>query len=183
MKIKLGGTQAEKQFICDKLAENYADLLKYATYKLGGDEGAADGCIQDMLLIALDNARLVSRHKNIEGWFFKTLNNMIKRCFKAQNSKYSFIDIENAISLLPYELPSFDEPDMSDADIKRIKDDCLSELSESELELYSLFYVEKKTSKEIAEKLNVSDQAVRMRLSRLREKLRTIIAQKLSSGM
>ena len=107
---------------------------------------------------------------------------MIKRCFKAQNSKYSFIDIENAISLLPYELPSFDEPDMSDADIKRIKDDCLSELSESELELYSLFYVEKKTSKEIAEKLNVSDQAVRMRLSRLREKLRTIIAQKLSSG-
>lgn len=179
MKIKLGGTQAEKQFICDKLAENYADLLKYSTYKLDGDEGAADGCIQDMLLLALSQARLVSRHKNIEGWFFKTLSNIIKRKIRERNSKYTLIDLEDAISLLPYELPSFDEPDMSDDDIARIKNDCLSELSESELELYGLFYIKKLPSKKIAEKLSVSDQAVRMRLSRLREKLRSIIARKL----
>ena len=60
---------------------------------------------------------------------------------------------------------------VSEAVIYGMKDKLLANLSEKELLLYNLFYERKLKIKEIAQRENTTEAAVKMRLMRLRNKI------------
>jgi len=62
--------------------------------------------------------------------------------------------------------------ELDDAEIARITMEVLSSLKDNELEIYRLYYVDKLSFEETANRLGISEKAARARLARVKAKLK-----------
>ena len=147
--------------------QHHANMFRYAIRKLHNSEVAED-CIQETFRIATEKVETLTSHNNIGGWLMQTLKNQIALFFRSEAHKkklYARIAEKDGSHL------TYIDNWVSETIIHGMRDKLLAGLSEKELSLYNLFYEQKHRIKEIAQRENISEAAVKMRLMRLRNKI------------
>lgn len=113
--------------------------------------------------------------ENTGAFLYKIADNLIKtqwRRDKKNNNVISLDDVSENIS-------APDTIDCCNIDFELYADKMIKALSEKEQIIYKLKYVEEKSIADISAELNISFDAVAKRLSRLRQKVRQIIAEEM----
>jgi len=168
----------------------YEKILKFCWYALGGDNGAAEDCAQDVFLVLYQNMAKLRDYDKIGGWLYKTASNKTKQyaallrrerkhtvCFPDhfENGGAS----ENIPSALVY---TGGEPDEK----ARIAEEKAVEAASAEIArklkpkdelILRLVFQEKRPLKETALLLDMGLSAVKSRVSRLRRWITTLASE------
>ena len=171
-------TEQEREFVRELVEGVYVNFRKQALSRLNYDEDLADDVLLTMYETALRRAHIVAHHEHPEAWLAKTLSHCIKRkitnIMKKSGHDVTFVSIDVVGDLLPDPQEINDIPDVTDAEIEHAKEQILSQLTPLELATYKLRYEENLPTKEIAERLGVSDATIRARLYRINIKIKML---------
>lgn len=168
--------------------KHFERLFTHCLLALNSDRQDAADVVGDVFIAAEKNAEKLYSHPDAVGWLYKTANHLIakKHRNRSRHSKRNvsfetlFTELENRrfdFSFDDYE-SVFEKKDFSDEEIERIKGEILSELNHGEYELYKAVFVETKSYSEIAEEYGTSQDAVRMRIHRLKMKLHRLVQKR-----
>ena len=170
----------------NEIAEReYDALYKYCLKRSGGDEQLAGECAAEAFLRA-ERLGDPPDHPNIAGWLRRTAGNVIHEKLR-ERKEYAKRNVSLEDLAERGEAPFFgrervfiaelfeSENDLDDEDIVRIKEEILGELPPGDRELIELFYEQKLSLGEIAERLGRSKDAVRVKLSRLTDKVTEMV--------
>ena len=164
----------------NELAEReYEALVKYCLSHTGGDEQMARDCSSEALLRAKKLGD-PPKHPNINGWLRRTARNVAHEMLREKRD-YARRNVSLDGLSEGLEAPFFarerdfleelwaDEP--GDDEIERMKRELLDSLSPNDREFIELAYEEKLPLAELAERLGRSKDAVRVKLSRLTDRV------------
>ena len=162
----------------------YSEIHSYCLSYAHCTEGEADDITQEVFL-TLQKKADTFKDINVRAWLFKTAKNKTREYFRKQNKA------EKLVPLNPDALPTddmyvyidkyFEDADyVSDEYIEKCKELILKSLNKKEIELYTKVFVEKKKYKQVAEEMNISEKNVAVRVSRLRQKIKTLVRLSLS---
>lgn len=170
----------------NEIAEReYGALYKYCLKRSGGDEQLAGECAAEAFLRA-EKLGDPPDHPNIAGWLRRTAGNVIHEKLR-ERKEYAKRNVSLEDLAERAEAPFFgrervfiaelfeSENDLDDEDIVRIKEEILGELPPGDRELIELFYEQKLSLGEIAERLGRSKDAARVKLSRLTDKVTEMV--------
>jgi RNA polymerase sigma-70 factor (ECF subfamily) len=163
----------------------YPKILSYCNYILGYNRSAAEDCTQDVFVILYNNMGKLRDYDKIGGWIYKTAANLTKQYAASirKERKHtiklpSFMD-EDELSLPMTEALTYGESvdtRMEDEDqISVWADQILSNLKKDEQDIWRLSFREKKTIREVADVLQISESAAKSRINRLRHKITSIV--------
>lgn len=134
-----------------KLYINYA-------YHILGDEYLAQDVVQNVFCSAMDQ-NIFDSHENPSAWLMVAIKNQSVDIIRKRS--YEIVDIKK-------------ESPFHDPAINRIEIDMTLQaiLSDKEYTIAKMFWIEEKSEKQIAEKLNISLNVLRVRIHRIRHKIR-----------
>ncbi len=164
--------------------EYYNDVHSYCLSYAHCTESEADDITQEVFLTFQEKVDKL-QDNNIRAWLFKTAKNKAREYFREHGKA------QKLVPLTPDETPTddmfiyidhyFENVDyVSDEYIEKCKELILKSLSKKEIELYTKVFVEKKKYKQVAEEMNISEKNVAVRVSRLRQKIKTLVRLSLS---
>jgi RNA polymerase sigma-70 factor (ECF subfamily) len=158
--------------------EQYAVLVRryknryarYAAHMLGSEDAAEDA-LQDALIRAYDQLSQCRDPDNFAGWFFLILRN---RCFAERRRERRFGGMDA--------LPDVPGPYASDARVERSEqaqalEQALATLTPEQREVFVLKHVEELSYEEIAGRVGTSVAALKMRMHRAYDRLRTLLRE------
>ena len=168
-------TEQEEQFL-DAIYAKYAQTLLRCSQSIllqFPDSGAlAEECVQETFVVAMRKMKKLLRHEAPEAWLKDT-------CRKISLTKRRNLLIHARIlgTLVSFSV-LFDTPDPMDDieawtlanDLASVKQSLLSKLSDEERAVYRLFYEQHLSMKDTAKELNISKDAVRGALQRIKKK-------------
>ena len=172
-------TEQEEQFL-DSLYAKYAQTLLRCSQSIliqFPDSGAlAEECVQETFVVAMRKMKTLLRHEAPELW----LKNTCRKISLTTQRK-----LLNRSRILGNPVSSriiFDAVDLIDDieawvianDLASVKQSLLAILSDEERDVYHLFYEQHMSMEEAANKLNISKDAVRGALQRIRKKRSSI---------
>ena len=105
-------------------------------------------------------------------WMYNAIDNIIKE-YKKKLKKHLSDNIDDYVDLIP-DASSIDENLEYQEYVTAIE----SELSESDIELFRLCYIERIPYSQICIRLNINDQALRTRISRLKKRIKKILEKR-----
>lgn len=145
--------------------QDYYNYLKSYILKKVKDPVIAEDIVQEVMLKLIETHQKTPTIQNIKAWLFQVSRNTIYDYYKRTNLEHS---IENEAKLAPEEsdISTFAEPDLIVP--------MISLLPKKYAEPLMLSDIENVPQKEIAEKLNLSLSATKMRIQRGRQKLRDL---------
>jgi len=159
----------------------YDNIYSYCNQRLP-DKQTAEDITQEVFLALLEEDSLKNPDAILK-WLYKVARNKIAAYYRKQYKKHTIIDpnidIYN-VGELPELTVDFTEI-YNDDELKECEDIALSQLDASELELYHDIFIDKGKYKDIAKKYNISENALRTRISRLRYKVNHFIKETLYS--
>lgn len=172
----------------NEIAEReYDALYKYCLKRSGGDEQLAGECAAEALLRA-ERLGDPPRHPNIMGWLKKTASNVVHEKLREQKEYYrcnvSLDDVSERNGLARFyerenafleSLWDGEARDPDDEEIDRIKHEILGILPAADRELMEMKYEKGMSLSRIAEMTGRSKDAVRVRLSRLADKVTAMV--------
>ncbi|MDD4371949.1 MAG: sigma-70 family RNA polymerase sigma factor [Anaerostipes sp.] len=144
----------------NKTFEEIRNYLK-VLYRWDADE--AYDVLQDVYLIAYEKFDMLNKHPNPIGWMKVTARNKCWQSFTKKNRVDEFLADDNF-----FRWNGSFEDDYSSLLIEDLK----KALTKEEYELFMEFVEKGYSTKELAKIKNVTDQAVRSKLSRIRKKAR-----------
>ena len=145
-----------------KLIKYYEkDLYRVAISYMKNDSDALD-CIQDTILKAYEKISSLSKPEYFKTWLIKIL---INNCNTELMKKNRLVSIEGVETSTAY----------YDSNSKSEMFEILDELSEEYRNVVLLYYYQDLTIKEISDVLELKEGTVKSRLSRAREKIKTIL--------
>lgn len=155
------------------LVDRYeADLARYARWALGSEDEAADA-VQDALVRAYRSLHRCTDPARFKGWLFRIVSNRCKTRLARHRRRRT-----ERLEDLPAE-PVLDQgdpgEDVEQQDRRERLRQALDELGPDHREALVLRYVNELSVPEIAEALDLSVSAVKMRLHRGRDALRTVL--------
>lgn len=173
-------TEEQNMGLSETLWKEYEiNLRKICNYKLSGYPTEIDDVIGETYLALCNAIDKGTEIRNPKAWLYGTLNNRIKLKLTDINRKkktnISFYRVENKLF---YNI-NFDEKNLSEEIIEKLKDDVFDELFDSEKTLLVLIYDKKIKFKKIAEILNTTESAVKQRHYRLKRKIKQLAKEKI----
>ena len=146
--------------------------LEIYSYTLTCDWGLAEDAVQEAFVILYKKQENLGAGDNVYGWMKKIVRDKSIDIIRSRK-KYSSMDSE----LLNLVESSFNnhESHLQHEKLKtmhRVLEDCMSHLSSDDLQIIRKFYLKRLSCEKIADHISSSVNAVRLRLSRLRAKLR-----------
>lgn len=158
--------------------EQYAVLVRryktryarYATHMLGSADAAEDA-VQDALVRAYNQLAQCRNPDNFAGWFFLILRN---RCFAERRQARRFGGLDG--------MPDVAGPDSSDGRVEQAErmqalEGALATLTPEQREVFVLKHVEELSYEEIAGRVGTSVAALKMRMHRAYDRLRTVLKE------
>lgn len=144
-------------------------LATYATHMMGSVDDAAD-IVQESLVRAYRSLRRCAEPARFQGWLFRIVTNQCKTHLARRKRRKT-----DMLSTVPADAAAREtaDRDVLDAELRRRVREALGELAVDQREALILKYVHGMSLPEMAEVLSVSVPALKMRLSRGREALRT----------
>ncbi|MCL2888839.1 MAG: RNA polymerase sigma factor [Eggerthellaceae bacterium] len=162
-----------------KLFEQHKQALWRTAYAILHNEADAEDALQETIIKAWKGIPRFSRRSSIGTWITRILLNTCYDALRSQKHKGAdssylesdeYFEDEGAHSIENGYLPNHEgEIEIEDAMDKLSNDDRL---------LLTLFYLNNYSTREIASILSISDGAARTRLSRARERFRSIYGTK-----
>lgn len=153
---------------------NYALLYRVGRVFLGtgsAKEALIEDQIQETFVRAWQKRSSLQKHPNPDGWLVECFRNCLMNACKKQSREWRHhafsVDAENA-------QPLADQTHLSPDDYARTKEqiDLLKRLlGEKDADIFLRYCVYGEKASKIAAELNISDQALRMRISRLKKKI------------
>ena len=153
---------------------NYALLYRVGRIFLGGGsakETLIEDQIQETFVRAWQKRSGLQKHPNPDGWLVECFRNCLMNACKKQSREWRHhafsVDAENAH-------PIADQTHLSPDDYAQSKEqiDLLKRLlGEKDADMFLRYCVYGEKASTIAAELNISDQALRMRISRLKKKI------------
>ncbi|MGN1420985.1 MAG: RNA polymerase sigma factor [Eubacterium sp.] len=173
-------TNTEGMELCEALWNEYEPKLRrICNYKLSAYPSEIDDVIGDTYLALCNIINSGITLKNPRAWLYGTLNNIIKLKYtELDKRKKKYVHLEKVEHELFYDV-NFDDIEISDEVLDKIKDDIYDELLGSEKTLLILIYTKKLKFKEIAKILNSTEAAVKQRHYRLKRKIKMLAKEKL----
>lgn len=155
------------------------NLRRICSHKLSGYPNEIDDVIAETYLALCNTIDKGIEIQNPKAWLYGTLNNQIKLKYsEIDRKKKIYIRLENVEHELFYNV-NFDEKELSQETIEKIKDDVFDELTDTENTLLILIYDRKIKLKEVAEILNTTEVAIKQKHYRLKRKIKNIAKEKL----
>lgn len=161
--------------LCEKY---YTPVFRYCVVRLN-DVSAAEDLIQDVFAVAWRNRKKLRHHENPPGFLYLTARNLSMAYLRGRKkAPLSLSESYDAAS------PEGDAFDILSREVDARVDETayvapvLAALSSEEFALYRDRYMEHRSLKEMAAERNISEAALRMRLTRLRRKVQKTVAEK-----
>lgn len=151
----------------------YSDIYHYCYSRLKREEDAAD-VTQNVFLVFQEHYAELDE-TNIKAWLLSVANNKIQEEFReiAKREKeliFGTVFGSTESTDIIYELEQ--EATITNREIEDKKQAILSLLSEKELKLFEMIYTKHMEYEKIAKELNISENAVRARAFRLKNKIK-----------
>ncbi len=150
----------DKEAFVDLMEQYQGILYNTAMLVLRNEDDALDAA-QDAVLACWEKLPSLRQDKYFKTWLTRILLN---KCYDCLRVRSHFTDSDS--------LP--EEGETPDLDTALDVDLAMSQLSQTDRLLLSLFYYDGFSTKEIARTLSLSDGAVRTRLNRSRNRLKTV---------
>jgi RNA polymerase sigma-70 factor (ECF subfamily) len=147
-------------------------LLRLALVLGRGDELLAHDAVQAAFIVAAKKLRRVAGEAHLWNWLAQIARQQIARAGRRQKCNTQMVSAE--------ELSDRAIAAESDTRLEEILDAALASVDSAEHQIIELFYFDRLSHKEIAERLNATPKAVSSRLERARAALRQLITKKLS---
>ncbi|MBR1530428.1 MAG: sigma-70 family RNA polymerase sigma factor [Eubacterium sp.] len=152
-------------------------LIKFCYTKLLEDKTVADDIAQEAMLVYYKRMLKGEEFEKPLAFLYQTAHNLCKNANKkATKQAMRTVPLENATDVAAQE----ENSRASELDYDEIKEKLLEKLSEQELMLYQLKYVENRSLKEISEMMDISPNAVAKRTQRLRSVIKELVEPTLS---
>lgn len=162
---------------CDKMLHDAYDAYydfcyRYCLVRTRNAKGSEEDSVQNAFLIYYKRLLAGDSFENAKAFLYRTCENMCRRADTAflKNAKRS-VTMDNITELAEEETDRL----AAQLDYDIIKEKLLLLLSDEEQELFRLKYEQKKTLAQIADILQISPNAVALRTSRLRKKVKTLV--------
>ncbi len=139
----------------------------------------ADDCVQEAYVELLQALRAGRCIQNYEAWLFKVAilkgramirEDKMRREMQFEKDSDKVIAMEE-VGIYAQAFPSESEPETPDSEIRRRAIAVLSKLNTTDRRIYYEHYVRHKSLRQIADQLNMTENAVSKRHVRLKEKL------------
>ena len=145
----------------EKLIEPYIKSLYVTARTIMGNETDAEDVVQETLLDAYTNLWLLRKEKSFKSWLFKILNNNCTNVFR-----------DNRSEIIPFTEQIIDK--LQSTDIKRDLDffESIDFLDKNDKTILAMKYLFNFKIVEISKFLKLSESAVKMRISRAKEKIK-----------
>lgn len=158
----------DSEAFIELIGQYKTSFYKIAFSILGNDNDVADA-IQETILSCFQNITSLKNPEYFKTWATRILINKCNDIIR-QNKHISFFE---QIPEVPY------NQDFGDSDFKH----CLSQIDEKYRLIITLYYVNGFSVREISEMLSISQNTVKTRLSRARNKFKSIYIQNQEGGL
>ncbi len=150
-----------------ELVRRHIDLVYSAALRMVREAHLAQDVTQGVFLALARNARHLTECTVLSGWLHRAARNLAANAVRSEARRRA----REREAAAMHEFPSA-EPDMTWDQVAPHLDAALGELSEPEREALLLRYFERKSAREMAELLSISDDAAQKRVNRAVERLR-----------
>jgi RNA polymerase sigma factor (sigma-70 family) len=164
-----GDEQALAAWVRANLGLVYAAALR----RLGGDAHAAADVAQQVFVAATRDAARLARHASVTGWLYAATRNAVLNLMRDEQRRKQR---ERAAGELAHADQAAGTAEW--ARLKPVLDAAMDELGDSDREAVLLRFFEGRAFAEVGRRLQVSENAARMRVERALEKLRARLAHR-----
>ncbi len=158
------------------LVERHIDLVHSAARRMVGDAHLAEDVTQATFLALAKNAAQLSERPVLAGWLHRTAQNIAAQTVRTDVRRRAREQEAAAMNELLAE--SGTDVPLVWSEIAPHLDAALGELAEPERDAVLLRYFERKSAKEMAAQLGISDEAAQKRVSRAVDRLREFFAKR-----
>jgi RNA polymerase sigma factor (sigma-70 family) len=156
-----------------ELARRHVDLVYSAALRMVHDPHLAEDVTQSVFLALARNSPRLANHPVLSGWLHRTTQNLGANAVRASVRRQAYEQEAAAMS----ELLAADT-DASWDHVAPHLDAVLGELSDTDRDVVMLRYFERKSAREMAQRLGLSDEAAQKRVSRAVERLRELFLRR-----
>ena len=152
-----------------ELVRRHVDLVYSAALRMVCDAHLAEDVTQGAFVALAQNARRLAGHPVLSGWLHRTAQNLAANAVRSEVRRRAREQEAVAMNQL---LAA--EPQASWEAIAPRLDDALGKLNDTERDAVLLRYFERKTARDMAEILGISEDAAQKRVNRAVERLREL---------
>lgn len=153
------------------LVETYQKPVYNLCYRMLGEPESAEDAAQETFLRAYQHLDRYDESRPFELWVLTIARNLCLDILR-RRTKMKTEDVADHEQALPSGESSLEEKAIARQERQSLED-AMATLSVEDREVLALYYVQKRTTKEIAVVMNVAPGTIMARLFRAREKLRT----------
>ncbi len=156
-----------------ELVRRHVDLVYSAALRMVRDSQLAEDVTQGTFMALAKNAHELADHPVLSGWLHRTAQNLAAKIIRTDTRRRA--REQEAATMNALLSPESDAPWEH---IAPHLDNALDELSEPDRDALLLRYFERKSAREMAQILGVSDEAAQKRVTRAVERLRELFARR-----
>jgi RNA polymerase sigma factor (sigma-70 family) len=156
-----------------ELARRHVDLVYSAALRMVRDSHLAEDVTQGTFMALAQNAHQLAHHPVLSGWLHRTAQNLAVKIIRTDTRRRA--REQEAAPMIALLSPESDAPWEH---IAPHLDAALGELNEPDRDALLLRYFERKSAREMAQILGVSDEAAQKRVNRAVERLRELFAKR-----
>jgi len=160
------------------IVRNYHMMVYTLAYRVLKSKEEAEELAQDVFMKVYSSLHKFSRKSKLSTWIYRITYNTSINKFKSQKRNIDTIEIDNSIEYNISYSPNAHH-DVSVEEKRKIINDSILKLSETERIIITLYYYEELPVKEIAEIVGISSQNVKVKLYRSRQKLMVELKDKI----
>ncbi len=165
------GSRSETAFA--ELVRRHIDIVYSAALRMVCDSHQAKDVTQGVFVALAQNAGQLTRHPILSGWLHRTTQNLAANAVRTNVRRQTREQEAAAMNQL-----LATEPDANWKSIAPHLDAALGELSEPDRNALLLRYFERKSARQMAQTLGISDEAAQKRVNRAVERLREFFAKR-----
>lgn len=156
-----------------ELVRRYVDLVHSAARRMVGDVHLAEDVTQATFLALAKNAAQLTNCAVLAGWLHRTAQNIAAQTIRTDIRRR--VREQEVVAMNELLAPT---PEADWEQIAPHLDAALGELTEPDRDAILLRYFERKSAREMAAQLGISDEAAQKRVSRAVERLREFLAKR-----
>lgn len=147
-------------------------LFRLALVLARGDESLAHDTVQSVFVTAAKKLRRVEGEQHLWNWLARVARQHIAKTWRSRKQNTPIVGVA--------ELPDCADNVAPESVLEESLDAALLAVDAEDRQLIELFYFDRLSQKEVAARLDITPKAVSSRLERARQKLRSLVAKKLS---
>ena len=160
----------ENELDMEKIINEYSNYVKTVINNICGNylsQEDIEEIILDVFLVLWKNKNKLDKDKNIKPYIASIAHNLTKKKMTSSSKNYNNVELDENV-LLDVNIEDSFENKLKYKEIESI----ISELTNQDYTIFTLFYYNSLKTKQIAKKLGISNMKVKTRLHRIRLKIK-----------